>query len=109
MLRLPLLPQFVGYNDDVLDMQLAGTDGAHLVVATNSPLVKVFTVSSWSCQVLRGHTDIVLCVSVNKAGHLFATGSKVMCSHIMYSKTSDHGKSLVFLSWKVKECHGISI
>ena len=69
--------QFIGYNDDILDAKLIGDDDSHLVVATNSSLVKVFNLDTWDCQILEGHTDIVLCVDVYKEERMIVTGSKV--------------------------------
>ena len=48
-------------------------------MATNSPLIKVFSLSSWDVQFLRGHTDIVLALDVYKSGTLLASSSKVEC------------------------------
>lgn len=79
-----ILLQFVGYNDDVLDMAFFGDGDSHLAVATNSELVKVFETSTWNCQILSGHTDIVLCVGVGMNGALLATGSKVDSSLYIY-------------------------
>ena len=51
-------------------------DDSHIAVATNSNIVKVFDVNTWDCQVLTGHTDIVLCLDVYKHGSLLVTSSK---------------------------------
>lgn len=67
--------------DEVLDLQLI--DDSHLVVCTNSELLKVYDVNTWSCQILHGHTDIILGVSVNRKTNLIATSSKV--SHVLFS------------------------
>ncbi len=47
-----------------------------LAVATNSEQVKVFERSSTSCQLLAGHSGIVLCLDATSDGTLLATGSK---------------------------------
>ena len=57
-------------------MRCVGEDEGQLAVATNSELVKVFERDSFSCQLLAGHTGIVLCLDVGAAGSLLATGSK---------------------------------
>uniref|UniRef100_A0A8C4ERU6 Transducin beta like 3 n=1 Tax=Dicentrarchus labrax TaxID=13489 RepID=A0A8C4ERU6_DICLA len=48
--------QFVGYNDEVLDVKFLGKDDSHIVVATNSCQLKVFELLTNSCQILSGHT-----------------------------------------------------
>ena len=78
---LLLMFQFVGYNDDILDIKYLGTSDSHIAVATNSELIKVFETETWDCQVLRAHTNTVMCVDVHKSLHLMASGSKV-CKHV---------------------------
>ena len=68
--------QFVGNNDDVLDVKFIGKNDSHIAVATNSELVKVYEVVTWTCQVLRGHTSIVMAMDVYKNGLLLTTSSK---------------------------------
>uniref|UniRef100_A0A8C3ANG6 Transducin beta like 3 n=1 Tax=Cyclopterus lumpus TaxID=8103 RepID=A0A8C3ANG6_CYCLU len=59
--------QFVGYNDEVLDVKFVGKGDSHIVVATNSCQLKVFELLTNSCQILYGHTVPVsrcaLCLS----------------------------------------------
>uniref|UniRef100_A0A8C2IP39 Transducin (beta)-like 3 n=1 Tax=Cyprinus carpio TaxID=7962 RepID=A0A8C2IP39_CYPCA len=57
MPALTVQQQFVGYNDDVLDVKFLGKDDKHIVVATNSSQLKVFELATNSCQILYGHTD----------------------------------------------------
>ncbi|XP_029014911.1 transducin beta-like protein 3 [Betta splendens] len=68
--------QFVGYNDEVLDVKFLGKGDSHIVVATNSCQLKVFELLTNSCQILYGHTDIVLSLDVFKKGALFASCAK---------------------------------
>ncbi|CAL1588409.1 unnamed protein product [Knipowitschia caucasica] len=77
--QLPALmtqQQFVGYNDEVLDVKFLGKADSHIVVATNSCQIKVFELQTNSCQILYGHTDIVLSLDVFKKGSLFASCAK---------------------------------
>ncbi len=69
--------QFVGYNDDILDVQYTGPSDSHIAVATNSEMIKVFEVETWDCQILRGHSNTVMCLDVLQTGFLLASGSKV--------------------------------
>ena len=48
--------QFVGYNDEILDLCFMGENDTHIAVATNSEQLRVFELSSLSCQILPGHT-----------------------------------------------------
>ncbi|XP_078126218.1 transducin beta-like protein 3 [Sander vitreus] len=68
--------QFVGYNDEVLDVKFLGKGDSHIVVATNSCQLKVFELLTNSCQILYGHTDTVLSLDVFKKGFLFASCAK---------------------------------
>ncbi|XP_078414788.1 transducin beta-like protein 3 [Cetorhinus maximus] len=73
---LKLERQFVGYNDEVLDVKFLGPSDTHIVVATNSPQLKVFELATLNCQILYGHTDTVLALDVFKQGTKFASCSK---------------------------------
>ncbi|XP_013390032.1 transducin beta-like protein 3 isoform X3 [Lingula anatina] len=68
--------QFAGYNDDILDIHFLGEQESHIAVATNSELIKVFELSTWNCQILHGHTDIVLSLDVYQKGNLLVSSSK---------------------------------
>lgn len=52
--------QFVGFNDEVLDVRLLGDKEGFLAVATNSPHVRLFQLSTFHCWLLRGHSDTVV-------------------------------------------------
>ena len=69
--------QFVGYNDEILDVRFLGAGDTHLAVASNSELLKVFSVETWDCQILRGHTDTVMSLDVNRRKNCLASASKV--------------------------------
>ncbi|KAG7265372.1 hypothetical protein CRUP_004460 [Coryphaenoides rupestris] len=74
--QLPTLStqqQFVGYNDEVLDVKFLGKHDSHIVVSTNSCQLKVFELLTNSCQILYGHTDTVLSLDVFRKGSLFAS------------------------------------
>ena len=69
--------QLVGYNEEVLDVKFMGKNGSHIAVASNSEQIRVFELASHSCQILTGHTDIVLELAVFKKGLVLASCSKV--------------------------------
>uniref|UniRef100_A0A671SY00 Transducin (beta)-like 3 n=1 Tax=Sinocyclocheilus anshuiensis TaxID=1608454 RepID=A0A671SY00_9TELE len=76
MPALTVQQQFVGYNDDILDVKFLGKDDTHIVVATNSSQLKVFELATNSCQILYGHTDTVLSIDVFRKGSMFASCAK---------------------------------
>uniref|UniRef100_A0A8C3AKT6 Transducin beta like 3 n=1 Tax=Cyclopterus lumpus TaxID=8103 RepID=A0A8C3AKT6_CYCLU len=88
--------QFVGYNDEVLDVKFVGKGDSHIVVATNSCQLKVFELLTNSCQILYGHTDTVLSLDVFKKGFLFASCSKDRSVRV-WQMDSDSGQVHVFL------------
>lgn len=54
--RVPPTPQFAGYSEEVLDVRFLGPEDSHVVVASNSPCLKVFDLQTSACQILHGHT-----------------------------------------------------
>ncbi|XP_053413860.1 transducin beta-like protein 3 isoform X2 [Nycticebus coucang] len=73
---LRLQKQFAGYSEEVLDVRFLGPEDSHIVVASNSPCLKVFELQTSSCQILHGHTDIVLALDVFRKGWFFASCAK---------------------------------
>ncbi|KAK9885462.1 hypothetical protein WA026_010957 [Henosepilachna vigintioctopunctata] len=69
--------QFIGFIDEILDIALMGVDDSHIAVATNSCDIKVYENSTMNCEILKGHTDIVLSLSVSKTNpNLLLSSSK---------------------------------
>lgn len=62
--------QLVGFSDEVLDVVLLGADGSHLAVATNSMDIKLYSMKDMGCQLLRGHTDLVLTLAATPSNPL---------------------------------------
>ncbi|GAB1300680.1 Transducin beta-like protein 3 [Apodemus speciosus] len=73
---LQLQKQFAGYSEEVLDVRFLGPNDSHIIVASNSPCLKVFELQTLACQILHGHTDIVLALDVFRKGWLFASCAK---------------------------------
>ena len=61
-----------------MDLCFAGDDEGHLAVATNSSQLRMYDLTSMNCQLLEGHTDIVLALEINNTGDTLVTGSKVL-------------------------------
>ncbi|KAL1130515.1 hypothetical protein AAG570_011761 [Ranatra chinensis] len=69
--------QLIGFTDEVLDIVIIGPKECHMAVATNSTDIKLYNRDSMNCQLLRGHTDLVVALSSTPANLcLFASASK---------------------------------
>ncbi|XP_076809059.1 transducin beta-like protein 3 [Clavelina lepadiformis] len=68
--------QLVGYNDEILNIKLLGSQENFIAVATNSSDIKIFHIDSMACQILAGHSDIVLSIDVFPDRSHFASSSK---------------------------------
>ncbi|KAJ7293063.1 U3 small nucleolar RNA-associated protein [Mycena rebaudengoi] len=74
-----LTRQLIGYNDEIVDaafLSCAGQRDSHLALATNSSLIRVYSVADFDARLLEGHTEIVLCVDGGADGAVLASGSK---------------------------------
>lgn len=71
------LRQFIGFSDEILDITYFGNGDSHLAIATNSNDIKLYEISTLNCQLLKGHTDLVLALSTAKTNrNLLASSSK---------------------------------
>ncbi|KAJ3415807.1 Transducin (beta)-like 3 [Chytridiales sp. JEL 0842] len=68
--------QIVGYNDEVIDLAFVTGSESRLAVASNSEQLRVYDLESSNCEILYGHTDVVLCLDKSTDGTLMASGSK---------------------------------
>ncbi|XP_055636648.1 transducin beta-like protein 3 [Toxorhynchites rutilus septentrionalis] len=59
------LRQLSGFSDEILDLILFGKKNRFLGMATNSSDFKVYDTTTMNCQLVKGHTDIVLSLSAN--------------------------------------------
>ncbi|TFK77449.1 WD40 repeat-like protein [Pluteus cervinus] len=75
-----LTRQLIGFNDEIVDVTfLSGSvtqSDSHLAVATNSSLVRVYSLETFDARLLEGHTDIVLALDRSPDGSILASGSK---------------------------------
>ena len=60
-----------------MDVKFLDDEEKYAVVATNSIYIKVFELATWDCEILYGHTDIVLSIDVFAAGNHFVSSGKV--------------------------------
>ncbi|KAF7303159.1 U3 small nucleolar RNA-associated protein [Mycena kentingensis (nom. inval.)] len=74
-----LTRQLIGFNDEIVDARLLSTPenrDSHLALATNSSLLRIYSVSSFDARLLEGHSDTILCVDTTMNGTILASGSK---------------------------------
>ncbi|KAL1922510.1 uncharacterized protein VTP21DRAFT_10049 [Calcarisporiella thermophila] len=74
--QLSCTKQVVGYNDEIIDAAYIGSEEQHLALATNSEQIRVFHLEKYDCDLVLGHTDIVLCLDRTRDGTMLASGSK---------------------------------
>ncbi|XP_066997395.2 transducin beta-like protein 3 [Anabrus simplex] len=55
--------QLIGFSEEILDVVFVGQDDSHLAVASNSIDIKLYSTADMGCQLLRGHTDLVLALA----------------------------------------------
>lgn len=85
--------QFVGFSDEILDITYVGEENSHLAVATNSNDIKLYQNSTMSCQLLKGHTDLVLALNANKVD-----------PNLMFSSSKDNSIRLWKLDVGIMSC-----
>lgn len=56
--------QYIGDHGEILDTQLCNTNENLLAMATNSELLKIYNLNTWDCKLLKGHTDLIISLSV---------------------------------------------
>lgn len=88
---LPILRRISGTHDEIIDLAYVTPDRSLLALATNSEDIRLVSLATSSPDstaassanyfgadvgLLRGHEDIVICLSVDWSGHWLATGAK---------------------------------
>ena len=68
------LKEFCGFIDEILDVTFVGELSQFIAVATNSSDFKIYDCDTMKCSIVRGHSDIVMCLASKK--NLLVTGSK---------------------------------
>ena len=52
--------QLSGFNDKIIDTIFIGNENSHIVVASNSPLLRVYDCSDMNVKFVKGHTKDLL-------------------------------------------------
>lgn len=73
VIELKLL-KMIGFEGRIPGGLICHPEGQHLLYALGSTVV-ILNVSDYSQEFLRGHSNNVSCISVNKAGNLVASGN----------------------------------
>jgi U3 small nucleolar RNA-associated protein 13 len=76
--ELAVTRQIIGFNDEVIDTIFLSATGpdSHLVLATNSNLIRIYDSQTMDARLLGGHTDVVLCLDKSPDGKWLVSGSK---------------------------------
>ncbi|XP_042237722.1 transducin beta-like protein 3 [Homarus americanus] len=68
--------QLAGYNDQILAAVFVGAGESHLVVATNSIQLRIYNRQNFSCNLISGHTALVLSLASHPTQpEIFASSS----------------------------------
>ncbi|OQS02355.1 U3 small nucleolar RNA-associated protein [Thraustotheca clavata] len=78
--KLQRTRQIIGFNDDILSLKFVPTPNGglsdNIVAATNSEQIRVMSRSTLSCELLSGHSDIVMALAVSPDGRWLISASK---------------------------------
>ena len=117
---LPIIRRVSGTYGQVIDLAYVGQDRNLLALATNDEFVRIINLASpktggsseaesstFGAEVglLKGHTDIIICMDVDWSGHWLATGAKdntarlwrldpLSNSYVCYAVFTGHAESL---------------
>ncbi|XP_011503744.1 PREDICTED: transducin beta-like protein 3 [Ceratosolen solmsi marchali] len=72
--------QLIGFIDEILDIVYLGSGESHLAVATNTSDIKLYELTTMNCQILCGHTNIILSLGSSQANrNLLISSDKDKC------------------------------
>ncbi len=55
--------QYIADHGEILDLQFCNRNQNLLAVATNSEFLKIYDLNTWDCKLLKGHTDLIICLN----------------------------------------------
>ncbi|KAI9223624.1 WD40-repeat-containing domain protein [Blastocladiella britannica] len=82
----------IGYNDEVIDLAVAGDQGKYLAVATNSAEIKLFDTETHDAEPFPGHEGVVFCLASSRDGAWLTSGSKDKTARVWAVATDDEGR-----------------
>ncbi|KAJ7459183.1 U3 small nucleolar RNA-associated protein [Mycena galericulata] len=104
-----LTRQLIGFNDEIVDARFLSSPAqrdSHLALATNSSLIRIYSVSNFDARLLEGHTEIVLCVDSGVNGTVLASGSKDKSARVWAPLQSSGGGDAPWGYGCVATCEG---
>lgn len=55
--------QYIGDHGEILDTQMCNASENLLAMATNNEFLKIYNLDNWDCKLLKGHTDLIICLA----------------------------------------------
>jgi U3 small nucleolar RNA-associated protein 13 len=111
--------QFIGYNDEIVDVTYlsykSSTDtplqrDSHIALATNSSLIRIYSIKNLDARLLEGHSEIVLALDRGANGSVLVSGSKDRTARIWApSVTGDETTSWGYGCVGICEGHAESV
>ncbi|KAI8618546.1 WD40-repeat-containing domain protein [Chytriomyces sp. MP71] len=81
--------QIVGYNEEIVDICFVNPSESCMAVASNSEQIKIMDLESSNCDILYGHSNIVVCLDRTRDGMWLASGSKDHSALIWHYNTTE--------------------
>ncbi|KAK1947870.1 Transducin beta-like protein 3 [Phytophthora citrophthora] len=110
--KLKRRTQIIGYNDDILNLKYipeadaSGKPSDTLAVATNSEQIRLLNRETLSCELLSGHTDIVMALAVSPDGRWLVSASKDRTARLWDLRPTGDKKTKKILPRCVATCAG---
>ena len=111
-----LTRQLIGYNDEIIDAAFLNSPLSHgdpqsfcLALATNSSLIRIYSLETFNARLLAGHTEIVLALTSSANGALLASCSKDKTARIWVPTTSKDSVDWGFRCVGICEGHAESV
>ncbi|EPS43116.1 hypothetical protein H072_2904 [Dactylellina haptotyla CBS 200.50] len=77
--NLPIIRRISGHHDEIIDLQYLTPDDSLIAIATNSEDIRIISPNESSfgdIGVLKGHSDIAICLDKDTAGNWLLSGGK---------------------------------
>ena len=94
------------YNDEIIDVRYIRNKESHIVMCSNSELVKLVDLKTQRNKLLTGHEDIV--IAVDTFNEFFVTGSKDKTCRVWKQIEQENGE-LTYVCLAIFEGHNMSI
>ena len=111
-----LTRQLIGYNDEIIDAAFLNSplsrgdpQSFYLALATNSSLIRIYSLETFNARLLAGHTEIVLALTSSANGALLASCSKDKTPRIWVPTTSKDSVDWGFRCVGICEGHAESV